>query len=224
MTPSQGVPEFRALFADARSVLNAWCRGDPETRALVEGAARNERTRTFARLRSPHQQLLIQDALHIAAWQRGSDTYADLIYPLVNRDAVFVEPGHPLIRAVADNRPEEVEKLLSADPNVANARLRGETLDGKARDGYELVRVGGGEIRSTTPLHFACWHPELEAIVARFIAAGADVNALGYEGNCCGTTCLEPACWEGTTHSVEMLLAAGADPNLCQPLHQILEH
>ncbi|MEM7363728.1 MAG: ankyrin repeat domain-containing protein [Pseudomonadota bacterium] len=221
---SPGVEAFRALMTSAKALVSAFARGEPEARALVQRAIQNERTREFARLRDD-AKLGMQGALHVVALDGGAETYPDLIYPLVNQDAQIVASDHPLLIATADNDVDRVATLLAADPSLANIRIRGETLGGMVWHSERgLMKAKNDEPRSTTPLHVACWHLQMESIVKLFIDAGADVNALGYEGNCCGTTCLELACWEGTTGMVEMLLDAGADPNISQPLHQILDH
>ena len=83
-----------------------------------------------------------------------------------------------------------VKRLLVEDPNVVH-----ETTD-----------------TDDQPLHFACWQKH-ESIVALLIKHGADVNSRGDFQQ----TPLHYAVFEGDEYStpvVQLLLVAGADPNL----------
>ncbi len=61
------------------------------------------------------------------------------------------------------------------------------------------------------------------------IEYGADVDAYGYEGNHQWSPPLVLACWEGSRETVQILLEAGANPNLPaihggSPLHSTINH
>ena len=64
----------------------------------------------------------------------------------------------------------------------------------------------------TTALHWAVRDDDV-ALVAKLVAAGADVNAA----NRYGITPLGLAAQNGSLRTVELLLAGGADPNLAEP-------
>lgn len=102
---------------------------------------------------------------------------------------------YPLMNAAADNRVEDVQRLLAegADVNICD------------KCGY-------------TPLHMGAPHAR---IVRVLVDAGAEVDARSCDDK---RTPLMSALWEGGTDSVTLLLAAGADVHArndggCTPLN-----
>ena len=76
-------------------------------------------------------------------------------------------------------------------------------------------------------VHFAAYgHADLLRLLIEY---GADVDAYGYEGNHQWSPPLVLACWEGSRETVQILLEAGANPNLPaihggSPLHSAINH
>ena len=100
--------------------------------------------------------------------------------------------------------------MLTADPGLVDADLHGRAWIGGPR------RTAAGWERApeqtSRAVHLAAYgHAGLLRLL---IEHGADVDALGYEGNHGWAPPLVLACWEGTVETVRLLLEAGADPNL----------
>ena len=132
---------------------------------------------------------------------------------------------HPFVEAVSRLDLESAAEMLTADPGLVDADLHGRAWIGGPR------RTAAGRKRApdqtSRAVHLAAYgHAGLLRLL---IAHGADVDALGYEGNHGWAPPLVLACWEGTVETVRLLLEAGADPNLpARPggsaLHAAINH
>ena len=103
---------------------------------------------------------------------------------------IFLFQAHwsPLERATSFGDVQALEKILKADPSMANKRIRG----------------------TDTPLNLAvrCQHPK--ETVDLLVKYGADINAPGWPFD---TTPLQSAAWSGKTEAVKALLAHKPDVN-----------
>ncbi len=117
---------------------------------------------------------------------------------------------HPFVMAVSQLDLESVAEMLTADPGLVDADLHGRAWIGSPK------RTAAGWDRApdqtSRAVHLAAYgHAGLLRLL---IEHGADVDALGYEGNHGWAPPLVLACWEGTVETVTLLLEAGAAPNL----------
>ena len=117
---------------------------------------------------------------------------------------------HPFVKAVSRLDLESIAEMLTADPRLVDADLHGRAWIGGPR------RTAAGWERApeqtSRAVHLAAYgHGDLLRLL---IEHGAEVDALGYEGNHGWAPPLVLACWEGTIETVRLLLEAGADPNL----------
>lgn len=117
---------------------------------------------------------------------------------------------HPFVKAVSRLDLESIEEMLTADPGLVDADLHGRAwIGGPRRTAAGLERAPEQTSRA---VHLAAYgHADLLRLL---IEHGAEVDALGYEGNHGWAPPLVLACWEGTVETVRLLLEAGADPNL----------
>ena len=117
---------------------------------------------------------------------------------------------HPFVAAVSRLDLERLEEMLTADPGLVDADLHRQ-----ARIGPRRARASGEDPdpdHTGRGVHLAAYgHAGLLRLL---IEHGADVDALGYEGNHGWAPPLVLACWEGTVETVRLLLEAGADPDL----------
>ena len=135
-------------------------------------------------------------------------------------------PDHEFFVAVGQLDLDRVRFLLELDRTLVNADVRG------------LASIGGdwgwgrpwGDPKpddTCRAVHFAAYgNVELLRLLVEY---GADVDALGYEGNHGMAPPLVLACWEGTLETVRLLLEAGANPNIPSipggsALHSAINH
>ena len=117
---------------------------------------------------------------------------------------------HPFVMAVSRLDLKSLAEMLTSHPGLVDADLHGRAWIGGPR------RTAAGWERApeqtSRAVHLAAYgHADLLRLL---IERGADVDALGYEGNHGWAPPLVLACWEGTVETVRLLLEAGADPNL----------
>jgi uncharacterized protein len=152
------------------------------------------------------------------ARQRGHDDVAELLQrhtdtvnaPDSAQGRRPLQPTHEFFVAVGGLDLDRVRQLLEQDPTLVDADVWGDaSIDGSWGHGPGESR---GEEETARAVHFAVFkHPELLQVL---IDRGADVNALGYEGNYGWAPPLVLACWEGNLETVRLLLEAGANPNI----------
>ena len=117
---------------------------------------------------------------------------------------------HPFVMAVSRLDLKSLAEMLTSHPGLVDADLHGRAWIGGPR------RTAAGWERApeqtSRAVHLAAYgHADLLRLL---IERGADVDALGYEGNHGWAPPLVLACWEGTVETVRLLLEAGADPDL----------
>jgi hypothetical protein len=110
-------------------------------------------------------------------------------------------------------------------PAIHAAAIAGNIDEIKRLLAGDAGRVHSRDDKGNTPLHHAAWHNQLEA-ARLLIASGALVDARRTEGR---ITPLESASYLGHQDMVELLLTAGADPNVkiydgYTPLHQAVRN
>ena len=140
--------------------------------------------------------------------------------------ATAFAPDHEFFKAVAGLDLDRVRELLSQDPLLANADVKG-IASIRPHWGWGPPGEDPREGETTRAIHFAAYtHADLLRLLIEY---GADVDAYGYEPNHQWSPPLVLACWEGSRETVRILLEAGANPNLPaihggSPLHSAINH
>ena len=130
-------------------------------------------------------------------------------------------PDHEFFKAVGALDLDRVRELLEQDPSLANADVRGNAAI-QGHWGWGASWGDPAEWETVRAVHFAAYtHSDLLRLLIEY---GADVDAYGSNG-----TPLVLACWEGSRETVQILLEAGANPNLPSinrgsPLHSAINH
>ncbi len=142
------------------------------------------------------------------------------------RHKAALPPDHDFFKAVGALDLVRVRELLDNDPSLANVDARGvAAIRGDWGWGSPWGDPSEGE--TVRAVHFAAYtHADLLRLLIEY---GADVDAYGYEGNHQWSPPLVLACWEGSRETVQILLEAGANPNLPaihggSPLHSAINH
>lgn len=143
-----------------------------------------------------------------------------------NAYATALPPDHEFFKAVAGLDLDRVRELLSQDPSLVNADVRGIA---SIRPHWGWGPPGGNppEGQTSRAIHYAAY--ARDDLLRLLIEYGADVDAYGYEPNHQWAPPLVLACWEGSRETVRILLEAGANPNLPaihggSPLHSAIGH
>ncbi|MXY45330.1 MAG: hypothetical protein F4Y50_15005 [Dehalococcoidia bacterium] len=135
-------------------------------------------------------------------------------------------PDHEFFVAVGELDLDRVRELLDQDHSLVNADVRG-TASIRGNWGWGSPWGDPSEGETVRAVHFAAYtHADLLRLLIEY---GADVDAYGYEGNHQWSPPLVLACWEGSRETVQVLLEAGANPNLPaihggSPLHSAINH
>ena len=116
--------------------------------------------------------------------------------------------------AIRENDLAKVAALLTDEPSLANARIRGDAtlLNERVWENKRVVAMKPDDKRDTPALHYAAFHGNTE-LAKLLIDHGSDVNAVAYENNHEMTTAVILAAWEGGVDILRLLLENGADPN-----------
>ncbi len=116
--------------------------------------------------------------------------------------------------AIRDRNLQRVSEFLSAEPDLANARIGGDAtlLNEQVWENRRVVPMREGDKRDSPALHHAVFHGDLE-LVQLLLDRGADIHALAYENNHETTPAIVLAAWEGGLEMTRLLLERGADPN-----------
>ena len=128
---------------------------------------------------------------------------------------------HEFFKAVGVRDLVRVRELLDQDPSLANAEVRGNAAI-QGHWGWGASWGDPAEWETVRAVHFAAYtHGDLLRLLIEY---GADVDAYS-----CNGTALVLACWEGSRETVQILLEAGANPNLPgahgrSPLHSAINH
>ena len=104
------------------------------------------------------------------------------------------------IKAIKEDNPEALEKLLNKEPSLIMA---------KTHDGMSLPMLAAYYAFNVTPLHSATAIQHLE-LVRLLISKGANVNARQVNG----ITPLHTAAHYGNQELINILIRAGADPKI----------
>ena len=174
--------------------------------------------------------LSVADARHTVAREYGFDDWDALrteIEPASTYTAraeahkAALPPDHEFFKAVGARDLDRVRELLDQDPSLANADVRGNASI-QGHWGWGASWGDPAEWETVRAVHFAAFtHGDLLRLLIKY---GADVDAYG-----CNGTPLVLACWEGSRETVQILLEAGANPNLPNihggsPLHSAINH
>ena len=164
--------------------------------------------------------LSMADARHAVAREYGFDDWDALrteIEPASTYTArseayeAALPPDHEFFVAVGARDLDRVRELLDEDPSLANADVRG-TASTRGDWGWGSPWGDPSEGETVRAVHFAAYtHADLLRLLIEY---GTDVDAYGYEGNHQWSPPLVLACWEGSRETVQILLEAGANPNL----------
>lgn len=116
--------------------------------------------------------------------------------------------------AVRDDDLDRVAAILAEKPDLANARIRGDStlLDERVWVNKQKVAMDDDDDRDATALHYAAFHGNV-ALARLLLDHGADVDAIAYENNHEMTPPVVLAAWEGGIEMLRLLLDRGADPN-----------
>ncbi len=209
--PFPANPDLRMFRNEVEALVNEQASKDDGT-ALAVADARN----LVAREYGFHDW----DALRTAIEPSSTHTARSQTY-----DAAC-PPDHEFFKAVGALDLDRVRELLSQDPTLANADVRGIAA---IRGHWGWGPPGGNppEGQTSRAIHYAAYaHDDLLRLL---IEHGADVDAYGYEPNHQWSPPLVLACWEGSRETVRILLEAGANPNLPainggSPLHSAIGH
>lgn len=212
---------FERGRSEAIDLLSAFRNGDAEAIERVRGAARDsEHVRRTQSSQDPDEAVIGHpyDAVQVIAHEQNRSSWAEMCIAEVNSGALILDPDHPFIRAIVENDLAEVRHHLETDPGLANARVRGSAwnLDGTIYEAFAdgPTKTADHDQRTTTPLHHTAVKKGKAALAQILIEYGADVNALGYQANCDISPPIRLAAWEGDIETIEVLLEAGADPDL----------
>ena len=174
--------------------------------------------------------LSVEDARHTVAREYGFDDWDALrteIEPASTYTAraeahkTALPPDHEFFKAVGARDLDRVRELLDQDPSLANADVRGNASI-QGHWGWGASWGDPAEWETVRAVHFAAFtHGDLLRLLIKY---GADVDAYG-----CNGTPLVLACWEGSRETVQIILEAGANPNLPNihggsPLHSAINH
>ena len=120
--------------------------------------------------------------------------------------------------AVRDGDLAALRSSLETNPTLTEARIEesGESLQGEA---FEEVLRRPPTNRSRTAIHLAAKRylgrdddpPRNVEVVRLLLEHGADLNAIGFDGNCPDSAPITVAAWEGGIETMRPLLEAGAD-------------
>ena len=140
-----------------------------------------------------------------------------------------LDQNHEFFRAVGALDLARVRELLDEDPSLVNADVRGRSqTDGTW--GWGANWGDPEDWMTCRAVHYAAFgHTDLLKLLIEY---GADLDALGYEDNHGWAPALVLSCWEGTRETVDVLLDAGANPNIpsicpffgVSALHSAIEH
>ena len=223
--------QFERHLEEALALLRACRQGERQASQRVGQALQaSEHVRTRLRMERDAEPRIqaFEHAMQVIAHEHGKPSWEALYFDAANPRARFLPPDHPFIVAIRELNLVDVRRFLEADPSLANARVpRYEPADGKTwkPDADDPIDVGEDDPRNAAPLHFAAHRGPGRTDLARLlIEFGADVNSLGfYGGEVVAPIVL--AAWEGDRATVQVLLEAGADPDLGQDaLYVALEH
>ena len=177
----------------------------------------------------------LKDARRVVAREYGFDGW-DALRTRVEPTSTYtarssrrrapLSANHEFFQAVGALDLARVRRLLEQDRSLVNADVRGNAA---IRGGWGWGAPWGDpqEWATARAVHFAAYgHADLLRLL---VEHGADVDAFGYEGNHQWSTPLVLACWEGSRETVQILLEAGANPNLPaiqggSPLHSAINH
>ena len=122
-----------------------------------------------------------------------------------------LDPDSEFSRAVGALDLDRLRELLDDDPSLVDADVRGRAQTDRAW-GWGSRWGDPEDWMTCRAVHYAAFgHTDLLKLL---IEHGADLDALGYEDNHGWAPALVLSCWEGTRETVELLLDAGANPNL----------
>ena len=179
--------------------------------------------------------LSVADARNLVAHEYGFDDW-DALRTEIEPASTFtaraeahkaaLPPDHEFFKAVGARDLDRVRELLDQDPSLANADVRG-TAAIRGNWGWGSPWGDPAEGETVRAIHFAAYtHGDLLRLLIEY---GADADAYGCEGNHQWSPPLVLACWEGSRETVQVLLEAGANPNLPaihrgSPLHSAINH
>ena len=180
-------------------------------------------------------ELGVNDARRVIAREYGFDDW-DALRTRVEPTSTYtarssprrspLSPDHEFFQAVGALDLASVRRLLERDRSLANADVRGNAAI-RGTWGWGAPWGDPQEWATARAVHFAAYgHADLLQLLVKY---RADVDAFGYEGNHQWATPLVLACWEGSRETVQILLEAGANPNLPaiqggSPLHSAINH
>ncbi len=226
-------PDMRTIRNETRESIRAQGNRDPK-------AAQRIRTRLpkMAELSDDDlfgPALTVAEARQVVAGEYGFadwDALRTEIEPTATYTAraeahkAALPPDHEFFKAVGALDLNRVRELLDAEPSLVNADVRG-TASIRGNWGWGSPWGDPSEGETCRAVHFAAYtHADLLRLLIEY---GVDVDAYGYEGNHQWSPPLVLACWEGSRETVQILLEAGANPNLPaihggSPLHSAINH
>ena len=129
-------------------------------------------------------------ALHIASRDGNATAVESLLATGADVHELDEDGAAPLYKASSWGHDSIVERLLKAGPDVNHE-----------------AKVHPSLARGWTALHRACWSAPGHVVIARLLAAGADLEAKTEDGR----TPLMIASQRGSTSIIKELIEAGAD-------------
>ncbi|MEM7364762.1 MAG: ankyrin repeat domain-containing protein [Pseudomonadota bacterium] len=228
LDPIDPIDRYLRLEREVWDFYNAHWEGDKSVQVRVE-RAREKLPRSMAEAGQSDFDHLI-NALHlpqyfqpwvvwvVLAIERDKLPWPNIFFEDVNRDAIILPPDHPFPTAVRAHDAPAMRDLLEREPELANARVMGRFF------GDRDIIPSPTEVVSGTALQYLTRARGRHDLLSLLLEYGADVDALGGMGEIPIGTALAVAAWDGEPEGMQVLLEAGADPNLSGPIFSAISH
>ena len=200
-------PSLTQLKKQAKTLLKAHRSGSADAVSRLRVSMVRLVDATDAEIARARFALL--DAQFVIAREHGFEHWQALAAHIAGHIAIPAR-SDAYFSALRARDVDRVRQILAADPELVDQRIA---------DVFAPTwqPAGPSDRQSNTPLHWVAvrgWQAEpLAALAQVLIENGADVDAMGYNGNKGVAPAVVLAAWEGELEVLQLLLEAGADPN-----------